>query len=1474
VTDTTRPGAGTGAKSSRAADAAELERLRARLAEAEQRFRDLLEGSLQGVMVHRDNRLLFVNPAFAEIFGYPDAAAALAVQDWQRFQAPHETERMEGYRRARLRGEPAPPRYVFEGRRRDGSPVWVENVARVIAWESQPAILSTMLDVTEHRRMEEALRLSEERFRIAFENAPLGVSVAVPGQGYVQVNDTFCVFLGRPREALLNHPDPLLLLREVTHPDDLATDLAQFGRLMDGTIDAYQLEKRYLRPNGEVRWGQLAVSAARDSKGGVRYIISHIADITERKQAETALRESEERFRVAFEHSPVGIALGTPEGGWRQMNRAWAEFLGQAVDDPVFQMRLDEQLKVHSAPEDYAEHLRLHNELVSGVRESFQLEKRYQDQQGRVRWGSLHVAAIRNPDGTVKWLISQRLDITAQKEAEMALRESEERFRIAFDHAPVGMALGTPERGWFAVNQARADFWGLALEELMGSYEQYQAAVRRVSHPEDYAADMAQWRRVLAGEIDAYEMEKRYIRPDGQVRWGHLSVAVSRKPDRSIQYIISHIVDVTARLRAESALRLSEERFRVAFEHAPVGMNLINADGRYIQVNRAFEEFTGISRNVMLGLPGGYEDGILAVSHPDDVEATRAGFRKIFSGELHAFQIEKRFLRPDGELRWGHAHLAPVRSADGTLEYVITQVVDVTPRKRAEEALRESEERFRISFENAPIGIALGVAGRGWVQVNPALVAFLGRTAEELQSNPDPIRLIKSFTHPDDVEQSLAHLRRLASGEVSSYIHEKRYVRPDGEIRWGLHSAAGSRDAAGRLHYTVSLISDVTELRQAQQALRESEERFRVAFEYAPQAVSVAVPERGLVQMNPAMERFLGRPREVLMGRPDMLALLQEISHPEDYEHNAALFRRLAAGEIDHYQMEKRYLLPGGEIRWGFLSVAASHGPEGTPRYIVTQITDITALKQAEQALREREAALAAAQRITHLGSWELTDIDLEHLERSRLRWSDEMFRIYGLDPGSAEPNLETVISRIVPEDRERVRDLALHCLKEQVPFAAELRIERPDGSQRTVLARGEAERGGSAGRTAKLRGTMQDITEQKELERKLLQAQKLESLGLLAGGIAHDFNNLLTGILGYASLVRQHLAASSPLQDYVTQIETGGRRAAELCQQMLAYAGRGRFEVRAHALNDIVRDTLPLLEVSIPKKVTLALRLAEGLPAVEVDATQIRQIVMNLVTNAADAIGNKEGRIAVTTGTVAADRAYLAQTYLAPDLPEGCYVFLDVSDTGAGMTPEVQKRIFDPFFTTKFAGRGLGLAAVLGIVRAHHGALKVYSEPGKGTTMRLLLPAARRAAEPAEPRPAIPWRGQGLALVVDDEPAVRDVAARLLQELGFDTLPARDGAEAVEIYRREAGRVRLVLLDLTMPLMDGEETFRALRTVNPAATVVLMSGFTQQESMERFAGMGLAAFLQKPFSLEVLRETLRQVFADRGPAPVSNRVT
>ncbi len=404
------------------------------------------------------------------------------------------------------------------------------------------------------------------------------------------------------------------------------------------------------------------------------------------------------------------------------------------------------------------------------------------------------------------------------------------------------------------------------------------------------------------------------------------------------------------------------------------------------------------------------------------------------------------------------------------------------------------------------------------------------------------------------------------------------------------------------------------------------------------------------------------------------------------------------------------------------------------------------------------------------------------------------------------------------------------------------------------------------------------DITERKwaeekrlQLERQMQQSQKLESLGVLAGGIAHDFNNLLAIILGNASLALDELPSNSAARDSLGAIEQTSLRAAELCRQMLAYSGKGRFVMENLGLSDLIDSMTTLLKASISKKAILNLNLhpTEPLPPLRGDPSQIRQVVMNLVVNASEALNDRAGAIAVSTGVMECSREYLAQVYGEENLREGDYVWLEVADTGCGMSAEVLQRMFEPFFTTKFTGRGLGLAAVLGIVRGHQGALKVESEPGGGTTFKVLFPAVE-LGKPATQREGVSeasaWKKSGAILLVDDEESVRILGLRMLERLGFQALAASNGRQALELFRERPGEIALVLMDLTMPELNGEDTLQELRQLDPRIPVVMSSGYAESEIIARFARQRLAGFLQKPYTMATLMDCLRGALSDGGP--------
>ncbi|MBP1628913.1 MAG: signal transduction histidine kinase, nitrogen specific, NtrB, partial [Holophagaceae bacterium] len=387
----------------------------------------------------------------------------------------------------------------------------------------------------------------------------------------------------------------------------------------------------------------------------------------------------------------------------------------------------------------------------------------------------------------------------------------------------------------------------------------------------------------------------------------------------------------------------------------------------------------------------------------------------------------------------------------------------------------------------------------------------------------------------------------------------------------------------------------------------------------------------------------------------------------------------------------------------------------------------------------------------------------------------------------------------------------------------------------------------------------LEDITARHHAEVALRQSLKLESLGILAGGIAHDFNNLLAAILGNLNLAQNKLPENATAQDYLSRVERTVIRASDLTRQMLAYSGRGQFVVRPHNLNTVVEEVTHLLQASLSKKIRLRFKLAQELPPFLADAAQIQQVVMNLVTNAADAIGEGEGVITLSTEQFHLTQTFLSTTFPANTLKPGPYLILSVEDTGCGMSREIMDRIFDPFFTTKLTGRGLGLSAMLGILRGHNADIKIYSEEGKGSVFKVFFPAnppePLPSPEPEEPALEL---FSGKVLLVDDEMVILEITRTALGAMGFEVVTAEDGLEALETFRKTPYEFTLVMMDLTMPRMDGREAMDAMLRIRPNLPIVLTSGYCDLAAIQEPLGHGLASFIQKPYQIKDLQRTIR----------------
>ncbi len=630
------------------------------------------------------------------------------------------------------------------------------------------------------------------------------------------------------------------------------------------------------------------------------------------------------------------------------------------------------------------------------------------------------------------------------------------------------------------------------------------------------------------------------------------------------------------------------------------------------------------------------------------------------------------------------------------------------------------------------------------------------------------------------------------------------------------------------------------------ESLREELERLRVLFELAPDAYYLSDLKGVFLDGNKAAQELSGYHRDELIGRKFLSVGLLPVSQSA----RAARLLALSAlgkptGPDELTLIRKDGTKVDIEVRTIPVRIGGEVQVLGIARDLTERNRTVQALKQSE----ERYHRAAASGKV---GVWEWDLLNNEMYVDPNLK------SLLGYRDDEIANNLESWGSHVHPDDAENVMKAAEAHLSGETPhYEVEHRMLHRDGSVRWFLARGVVSRD-AEGRPVRMVGSDVCITELKEAESKrqqleyrahLLSTQKLESLGVLAGGIAHEFNNLLTTILGNAGLVLRSLPEGSREAERAQKIERGALKAAELTSQLLAYTGRAHFATERVNLNEHLENMARLLIVSTHKDVMLERDYAANLPDVEADVSQLQQAILNLVMNASEAAASEGGRIGLRTEVVDADDELLSRA-VSSSLEEGRSVCLEVRDDGAGMDEETRARAFDPFFSTKGHGRGLGLAAVLGIVRAHRGAVLLESELGKGTAVKILLPI-RPETPFAAPRAEVALLGPvaedvGAILVIDDEEGVRETAAQILEQSGFDVLTASGGRMGVELFEDHQESIGVVLLDLTMPGMEAEKVFREIRLRSNAVPVILMSGYSKEMLEDRFTGSEL--FIQKPF--------------------------
>ncbi|HJW73201.1 MAG TPA: PAS domain S-box protein [Geothrix sp.] len=1216
--------------------------------------------------------------------------------------------------------------------------------------------------------------------------------------------------------------------------NDLEAVNRAFTRALHGHPE--QFEFWGLRKNGEVFPKSVRLYPSEDQ--GQPVVIAIAQDISQQKRAE---RTQQATYRIA----EAAMASGTPEDLFARIHAIIKDLMPaenlyfalwdktkDSISFPYWVDQLDPAPEPRSLKRGLTEYvlhsgepLLLDREGISKLNAAGEIEALGSD--------SLHWMGIplRGASGILGALVvqiykgghrytSEERDLLVFVSGQLA--HAIERSREQQDQRLLTEAMDRSQDAVFGINkEGRFVFVNSAACQVLGYAQQDLLALNVWDvDPHVKCEEWPQrWQNLLDKGTNREETLHRH--KDGSLFPVEIRSGLVHIEGRSV--IFTHARDITERKAADDALRLSEEKFSKAFQASPDAININQLDGTYVDINEAFTRMSGWTREDVMGKT---PLGLGLWANPSDRDIAMG----LLKAHGHFSGLEIPFRMKDGSIRTGLLS-GTIIQVDGK-PCMLSITRDISERKAVETALRASEDKFSRAFHASPDAIILSRLDDGiYLDVNQGFERIIGWTREESvgHSSLD----LNIWANPEDREKAVAIIRE--QGEFAGL--EFPFRTKNGQILIGQMS--GKIIEIEGQPCLLSVTRDITSQKASEEALRKAELRLRTVLANSQAVIYQLDPEGRFTLSEGLGLANLGLVPGQVVG----------LSALDVYRDNPAITAEIR--DALEGRASRQILKQQGRTFDNLLTpVLDDHGRVES---VIGIATDVTERQAAEEALMAERGLFVGGP--VMIFQW-----------RAEAGWPVEY----------ASPNVESILGYSVldlidgklrfvdlihPEDLTRLEEeIAEREANGVFHYEQQYRLRTASGEYRWFYDFTAAAEAGP--RPKRFLGYLLDITDRHRSEEALRHAQKLESLGILAGGIAHDFNNLLTVVLGNLNLAQMSMDERAPAHPFLRKTEAAVLRATELTRQMLAYSGRGAFQVEPRNLNGIVKDVTHLLEVSIPKKVELHFDLAPALPSINADGAQIQQVVMNLVTNASDAIGDQEGAIHLRTRTVDLEPSQLQMDFSAAPLAPGRFVILEVEDTGMGMSAEVKSRIFDPFFTTKARGRGLGLSAMLGILRGHGGGLQISSEVGKGSTFRLYFPASEAPQNPFDAFDETLQRGRlkGRVLVVDDEALIIETLQSALEVMGLEVLTAADGLEALVRFGEENENLSLVIMDLTMPRMDGREAFENMREMNPRVPIVLSSGYMERDSLQSLAGSPPDGFIQKPYQMSVLEDMLHRL--------------
>ncbi len=1324
-------------------------------------------------------------------------------------------------------------------RRKDGRVITVLNNSRPLtdARGQVVGLLSTLLDITDRKQAEEALHRNEAQLRITLNTTIDGI-LAVDRQGkIIQVNHRFAELWQIPPALLESHDDQRLLafvLDQLVEPeafllkvqalyvsDEEEEDLLTFK---DGRIF-----ERYSSPMLEA--------------GVVTGRVWSFRDITERQRAAVALQASEQKFRLLVEHIQDVFWISTPSLDRilyvsPSYEQCWGRTCASLYARPASFVEA-----IHPADQE-----RVGAAFAGHARGEWHVEYRILRPDGEVRWMLDRGSPVRDENGAMLYMCGVVTDVTARKQTDELLRQSETRLRAITDSAQDAIVMMDPDDRISFWNPAATQIFGYTSAEALG-----QPLHAFLVPPRYHAAHQSAFpafRQTGQGANVGRTLDLEAWRKDGREISVQLSLSAVELEGR--WHAVGLIRDITARKQAEAALQAAETLARKktallkSIMESPRGMIIFALDRSY-----CYTEFTTTHKKVMYQL-WGVEitvgmNMLDCISDPADRAKARDHFDRALQGEAQVQEEaygDSALTRNYYENRYG-----PIFDGSGAVTGLTVFVIDISERRRAQAALQASEARYRLVSENGGDVIWLfDLATNRFAFLSPSVEKLFGYTLAESQGRS----MLDTLT-PEDrqlvAERLPQRLAAFAGGDntVRSQCHELEQIRKDGSRVWTEVVTTLIADERRQVTHLQGITRDISGRKQAEAALQARELKYRRIFENIQDVFYEVRLDGTIEEVSPSIAAISRGQyaREDLLGksmygfyadpqtRDDLLRILREKGSLSD--HTVWLKNRDGS------------LIPCS------LSAKLLTDATGQPDRITGTLRDITERKQAEDLLLLQGAALAAA-----ANAIVITDA------QGVVEWANPAFSTltgYGLEEACGRNTRDLLKSG---QQAAAFYAELWDTISAGHVWHGELVNRRKDGTlyteDMTITplhgARGEIQR---------FIAIKQDITGRKALESQLLRSQRMESIGRLAGGIAHDLNNILAPVLLAPPLLRA--AIHDPdTRELVDLVEASTQRGAEIIRQLLTFSRGLKGERIPLHLALLVREMYAIMRETFPKNITLHLDLPAGIPPVTGDTTQLHQVLMNLCVNARDALPDG-GELTLSLEAVTLDPADAATI---PDGRPGRFVVLGVGDTGTGIEPKILDRIFDPFFTTKPVGKGsgLGLSTSLGIVRSHAGFIQVRSAPGQGTLFRIFLPISVTLTAPADnvllAAPQLPQGHGEQVLVVDDEAHLRHMARKILEGNGYRVLEAQDGAEALRLLESSREPPQVVLTDLLMPHMDGPTLIRQLRQLPAPPRIVAMGGLPPPPEDLRELGLTAGRFLHKPFDTPALLNALHALLAEK----------